>query len=63
MKIPEYNISIQYMSPTSGIYDYKYATWVNEGILNPQGRPTIEFSERKDFKEFKPCFFSPITLY
>jgi hypothetical protein len=32
-------------------------------MLNPQGRPTVAFPERQDFKEFCPCLFSPITLY
>jgi hypothetical protein len=51
------------MSPTTAEYDYEYNTWIQDGRINPQGRTSVEFSERGDFKTFKPCFFSPVEVY
>lgn len=62
-QIPDYNISVQYLTTANCETDRKEAKWIKGGVIDPQGRPVISYPGRTDFKEYKPCFFSPISVY
>lgn len=65
--IPEYNIKISYLSPASIEYDQENAHWIQDDTINPQGRPNYIFTDEQVIsslgKEFKACFFTPISMY
>lgn len=63
IKLNDFWLLVHYFSPNSCEYDKEYWNFIDNWKLNPQWWPIKDFSERIDFKVFKPCTFTPISIY
>ena len=61
--LPEYGIWLQYLSPNPCEIDEKWGKWFVKWTFTPHWWPTKDFPNYSEIMTFKPCEFTPISIY